>query len=77
MSKIILLTQEYPFGKGEGFIARELEFYSRQHQEVVIVPFKTGGPQRTLPPGVTLVVNPVTPGWFSITVSVITQGWFW
>jgi len=78
MRKLILLTQEYPFGKGEGFLASELEFYSRQQQEVIIVPFKTVGQARKLPPGVSVFAGGSEKlAWVSVLTAVITKRWFW
>lgn len=77
--KLVLLTHEYPFGKGESFVANELEFYSGQGIEILVVPFKKSGTKRQLPAGVVLYESGSEKNetWFSILLSASTQGWFW
>ncbi|MBX7127654.1 MAG: glycosyltransferase [Cyclobacteriaceae bacterium] len=53
---IILITQQYPFGRGEDFIATELKWYSDNRIPVLILPNKTSGTARSLPEGVGLLL---------------------
>ena len=41
MSKLVLFTNTFPFGKGETFLQEELQFTSKEFDEVVIFPLYT------------------------------------
>ena len=79
MKRVVILTQEYPFGNGESFLTSELFFYSKHKIEVVLVPFKTAGNLRILPSGVSLFENKVScwNGWIPAIFVGMSNGWFW
>lgn len=51
---LIMISQTYPFGFGEAFLEREIEFFSREFNKVVIYPSNKIENLRTLPAGVEL-----------------------
>jgi glycosyltransferase involved in cell wall biosynthesis len=77
VKKLVILTLEYPFGNGESFLSNELDFYSKQKVKIILVPFKTEGPRRPLPPGIELYLNDKSLGWLKILSEVISQPWLW
>ncbi|MBD8389762.1 glycosyltransferase [Dysgonomonas sp. BGC7] len=53
-SKIILITNEFPFGKRETFLESEIEFLSQKFDNIVIVPSKGCDCIRETPPNITI-----------------------
>jgi len=49
---LVLLTTSFPYAIGEEFLETEIEFLQRRFDRVVLVPGRTAGPARPLPPGV-------------------------
>ena len=51
-NRLLLFTQKFPFSPGEEFIETEIDYLAEAFSEVVVVPTKVGGAQRSLPPNV-------------------------
>ncbi len=47
---VVLLTDRYPFGRGEPFLEAELPVLARAFAQVIVVPSNGEGRRRTLPP---------------------------
>lgn len=78
MKQLVILTLEYPFGIGESFLTNELDFYSKRKVRVILVPFKTAGTARPLPPGVSLSPSKTKDiPWAMILLQTIKYSWFW
>ncbi len=43
MSNLLIVTQSYPWGKGESFFAQELSYLKRIFHKIVILPYNYGG----------------------------------
>ncbi len=78
MNQLIILTQEFPFGKGENFLAEELHTYSEAGVPVLLVPYKSFGEQRELPKGVTVFLSSSARlSWLHNTFYLCGKAWFW
>ena len=51
-TKIIVITQRYPFGKGEVYMEREIEYLSQEYSQVIILPIDSTGEARKVKKGV-------------------------
>lgn len=59
MNRLILFTQQFPFGKGESFIENEIGFLSIKFNEIIIFPlFYVKGGIRKLPQNC-ILINPI------------------
>lgn len=52
---LLLFTNEYPYGKGESFVEKELVLHSKHFKEVVLFPLVSLGVRRTVPQNVKVV----------------------
>ena len=51
--KLIMITQNFPFGKGEIYVEREVDFFSKKYKEIHIYPINIlSGEQRQVPSNV-------------------------
>lgn len=53
-SYLVLFTEQYPFGEGEGFLDEEIKFLSTKFLTIYICPRKTGREKRLLPNNVVI-----------------------
>jgi glycosyltransferase involved in cell wall biosynthesis len=65
--EIIILTNEFPFGKRETFVESEIEVISKVYNKIIVVPSKKCNSVRKLPSNVIV----------DLTVCNQYKGWFW
>jgi len=79
VKSIVLLTQEYPYGRGESFLKDELDVYALMGVEVIVFPFKQQGSIRQLPKGISLFNAHKNQLQLSVTdlLKILCSQWVW
>jgi glycosyltransferase involved in cell wall biosynthesis len=79
VNRLIILTSEFPFGKGENFLMDEVKVYAKENLPVFIIPFKYIGDKRKLPDGINIFIpkHRSKSIWPFGLIQMIRHVWFW